>query len=170
MSVSAFVIPVLLVMLLLYSSKKKVNAYSSFIDGAKGSVQLCLDIFPFLVAIFVAVELFKASGLADNLASLLSPVFNFVGIPNELSQLILLRPFSGSGSLALVQDIFETYGADSYISRCASVIMGSSETVFYVATVYFSQTKTKKLLYAIPVALFCTIIGAIFSCWICKIM
>ena len=170
MTISAFIVPCLLIFLLFYAWRKKVNAYQSFTNGAKGAIDLCLNIFPFLVSIFVAVELFKESGLADSLAKLLSPIFNAVGIPNELNQLILLRPFSGSASLALVEDIFKTYGADSYIARCASVIMGSSETVFYVATVYFSQTKTKRLIYAIPVALLCTIVGAIFACMICKII
>ncbi len=170
MTVSAFIIPVMLLFLLFYSWKKKVNAYSAFTNGAKSAIDLCIDIFPFLVSIFVAVELFKESGLAENFASLLAPVFSAVGIPTELSELVLLRPFSGSASVALCEDIFKTYGTDSYIARCASVIMGSSETVFYVATVYFSQTKTKKLLYAIPVALLCTAVGAIFSCLICKIM
>ena len=170
MTLSAFIIPVLLICLLLYAWRKKVNAYGAFINGAKGAFDLCLDIFPFLVAIFVAVELFNASGLTDSLSTLLKPVFEFVGIPAELSKLILLRPFSGSASLALVEEIFADYGPDSYIARCASVIMGSSETIFYVATIYFSQTKVKKLLYAIPVALVCTIIGAIVSCLICKII
>ena len=170
MTVSALIIPVLLILLLLYAWRKKVNAYGAFINGAKGSFDLCLDIFPFLVMIFVAVELFSTSGLAEYLGNFLAPAMNFVGIPTELTQLILIRPFSGSASLTLVEEIFTDYGADSYVARCASVIMGSSETVFYVATVYFSQTKTKRLVYAIPVALFCAIIGAIFSCWICKIM
>lgn len=170
MSVSAFIIPILLILLLLYAWRKKVNAYGAFANGAKGAIDLCLDIFPFLVTIFVVVELFSTSGLAGHLADILAPALTFVGIPTELTQLILIRPFSGSASLTLVEDIFSNYGADSYISRCASVIMGSSETVFYVATVYFSQTKTKKLAYAIPVALLCTVVGAIFSCWICRIM
>lgn len=170
MSVSAFIIPVLLIFLLLYAWRKKVNAYGAFINGAKGSFDLCLEIFPFLVTILVAVEMFSTSGLAEYIANFLAPVLNFVGIPTELTQLILIRPFSGSASLTLAEQIFSDYGADSYIARCTSVIMGSSETVFYVATVYFSQTKTKHLLYAIPVALLCTLVGAIFSCLICRIM
>jgi len=170
MSISAFVIPVLLILLLLYAWRKKVNAYGAFANGAKGAFDLCLEIFPFLVTIFVVVELFSTSGLADYLANFLAPALNFVGIPTELTQLILIRPFSGSASLTLVEEIFTKYGADSYISRCASVIMGSSETVFYVSTVYFSQTKTKRLAYAIPVALLCTFVGAIFSCLICRII
>ena len=170
MSISQLVVPVLIIFLLLYAWRKKVNAFGAFINGSKGAVDLCLSIFPFLVAIFVAVELFRVSGLAVWLAEFLSPVFSFIGIPVELAELVLLRPFSGSASLALIEDIFRNYGPDSYIARAGSVIMGSSETVFYVATVYFSQTKTKRLLYAIPVAHFACLLSAIFACFICKIM
>lgn len=170
MTVSALITPVLIIALLLYCAKKKVNAYQGFVEGAKEAIPLAVSILPFLVAIFVAIELFKVSGLSDILAQTLSPVFSILGIPTELCELVLIRPFSGSGGLAIMEDIMNTYGADSYIARAGSVIMGSSETVFYVATVYFAQTKASKLLYAIPVALFACIVGAIVACGITKIM
>ncbi len=170
MTISAFFVPLLLIGLMIFGLRKKVNCYASFVEGSKGAINLCFDIFPFLVAIFLAVELFRECGLAEILSNFLAPAFEFVGIPHELSELVLLRPFSGSASLALCEQIFSQYGTDSYISRCASTIMGSSETVFYVATIYFSQTKAKKLLYAIPVALFCTVLGAIFACFVCKVI
>ena len=97
-------------------------------------------------------------------------MFLALGIPPEVSELVLLGPFTGSGSFALLNDIFATYGADSYISRCACAIMGSSETVFYVATVYFSQTKVRKLLYAIPCALIASLVAAIVSCLLCRVL
>ena len=87
-----------------------------------------------------------------------------------LIELVLLRPFTGSGSLALLSEIFNTYGTDSYIGRCASVIIGSSETVFYVSAVYFAKTSVKKLSYAIPVSLIATFIGAIVSCLLVRII
>ncbi|MBQ8762032.1 MAG: spore maturation protein [Clostridia bacterium] len=170
MNASQLVVPILIILLLLYAWRKKVNAFGSFVNGAKGAVDLCIDILPFLVAIFVAVELFRVSGLAVWLSKILAPAFGILGIPIELCELVLLRPFSGSASTALIEEIFRTYGPDSYIARAGSVIMGSSETVFYVATVYFSQTKTKRLLYAIPVALFACLVSAIFACFICKFM
>ena len=169
MSLSVYITPVLLVFLLLYCAKKKVNTYTTFADGAKEALKLCIDVLPFMVAIFVAIQLFKISGLTNLLANLLSPVMNLIFIPSELTELMIIRPFSGSGSIALLEDIFKTYGPDSYVGRCASVIMGSSETIFYVATIYFSQTKAKRLLYAIPVALFCNIVSAIISCLVCRI-
>ena len=170
MSVSMFVTPVLVLALLIYASFKKVDAYGAFVNGAKGAISLAVSILPFLVAVFVAVELFRVSGLATWLSGALSPVMSLVGMPSELTELVLLRPFTGSGSLALLDNIFVTYGADSYIARTGSVIIGSSETVFYVATVYFAQTKVKRLLYAVPVALFACLISAIVACLICRIM
>jgi len=170
MSVSSLILPILIILLLLYSAYKKVNAYQGFVDGAKGAIPLCVSILPFLVAIFMAVELLKVSGLTEWLSVVLSPVFHFLGIPTELCELVLIRPFSGSGGLAIMENIYNTYGADSYIARAGSVIMGSSETVFYVATVYFAQAKAQRLLYAIPVALLACLFGAIVACQIVKII
>lgn len=167
---SAYIIPVFLIILLLYASYKNLNTYNIFVNGAKGAINLVVSIFPYIVAIMVSVALMRVSGLTNLLTSLVAPVFNFLGIPPEVSELVLLRPFTGSGSFALLNDIFTKYGADSYISRCASVILSSSETVFYVATIYFSGTKVKKLLYAIPCALLASFTSAIVSCLLCRIM
>jgi len=167
---SAYILPVLFVLLFLYCVYKRINTYEHFVKGAKGAIKLVIDIFPFIASILIAVALLRVSGITDFLAMSLSPVFSFFGIPSELCELILLRPFTGSGSYGILESIFTTYGADSYISRCACVIMGCSETIFYVATVYISQTKVKKLLYAIPVAIVCSLVGTIFACLICKIM
>ena len=93
-----------------------------------------------------------------------------LGIPNELSKLVLIKPFSGSGSLAVLTDIFNTYGVDSYLARSACVIYGSSETVFYVASVYFAGAKTKNLTKPILISLFANLVACVFACFICKIM
>lgn len=167
---SAYILPILFLLLILYCIYKRINTYDSFVKGAKGAIKLVVDIFPFIASILIAVALLRVSGITEWLTNILTPVFEFLGVPPELTELVLLRPFTGSGSYALLEDILTTYGADSYISRCACVIMGCSETIFYVATVYFSQTKVKKLLYAIPVALICSIIGTILACLICRVM
>ena len=167
---SAYIIPILFLLLIIYCIYKRINTYDHFVKGAKGAIKLVVDIFPFIASIMIAVALLRVSGITTWLTGLLTPVFNFLGIPPELTELVLLRPFTGSGSYALLENVLTTYGADSYISRCACVIMGCSETIFYVATVYFSQTKVKKLLYAIPVALVCSLVGTILACLICKIM
>lgn len=170
MNASVFIIPVLLFFLIIYATIKKVNCYASFVLGAKKALELCYNLFPYLIAIFFALELFKVSGLVDILSNILSPVLNFFGIPPELSQLLLIRPFSGSGGLSALQDLFIKYGTDSYISRCGCVLIGSSETIFYIATIYFSQTKIKHLWYAIPLALVACFVGAIVGCLLCKVI
>jgi len=158
------------VLLLIYSGFKRVPVYNAFVKGAKGAFPLVFDIFPYLVAIMLAVSIFRVSGLSALCTKLVAPIFSCLGIPKEISELVLLRPFTGSGSIALLNDIFLKYGADSYVARCACCILGSSETVFYVSTVYFSKTSVKKLSYALPVALFASLVSSIVSCLLCKIM
>ena len=167
---SVYILPVIFIAIFIYCLIKKVNTYNTFIDGAKGAIKLVVSIFPYIATIMIAVALLRASGITYYISYALSPVFSFFGIPGELCELMILRPFTGSGSFGLLNDVFLTYGADSYISRCACVILGCSETIFYVTTVYLSQTKIKKLLYAIPVALVATFIGAIVGCLLCRVM
>lgn len=167
---NAYILPVLFILLFIYCIYKRLNTYDHFVKGAKGAIKLVVDIFPFIASIMIAVALLRVSGITSWLTQILSPIFNALGVPPELTELVLLRPFTGSGSYALLEDVLVTYGADSYISRCACVIMGCSETIFYVATVYFSQTKVKKLLYAIPVALLCSIVGTILACLLCRVI
>ena len=149
---------------------KKVNAYGSFIQGAKEAVPLAVSLFPFVAAVIIAVELMRASGLYNVFNFVFSPLLKLLGIPEELSQLALLRPFSGSGSLALLNDVFTAYGPDSYVGRCASVMFGSTEKVFYIATVYFSGTKVRKLGGALVIALACCVLSAALACLLCKFM
>lgn len=165
-----YIIPILLILLLTYSLLKKEDNYQTFVLGAQKSLNLIFEIFANIVAIFIIIELFKASGISTFLYKYISPAFTVFGIPKELCELIILKPFSGSGTLALLSDIFTNYGVDSYIGRSASVIVSSSETVFYVSSVYFSKTKVKNLGYAIPLALFVTFLSSVLACLFCKII
>lgn len=165
---SNYIIPVLILLLFIFCLIKKVPIYDTFTDGAKGAIDLCISIFPCLVAIFWGVELLRVSGLSKIISDFLSPFISFCGMPPEITELLILRPFSGSGSLALLSEIYTTYGADSYISKCASAVMGSSETIFYVAAVYFAGIKQKKLFFAIPIAVFASFIGASIACLMCR--
>ncbi|MBQ8909229.1 MAG: spore maturation protein [Clostridia bacterium] len=167
---SGYIIPILFIAIFCYAKYKKVPAYDTFVKGAKKSIPLVVDIFPFIATIMIAVALLRASGLTILLANVFSPIFNLLGIPTQLTELVLLRPFTGSGSYALLNDVFLTYGVDSYISRCACTILGCSETIFYVTAVYTSGTKVKKLLYAIPIALICAIVGSVVACLLCRII
>ena len=98
----------------------------------------------------------------------MSPVFNFLGIPSELVDFMIIRPFSGSGSMAMLSDLYMTYGPDSYVSRCASVIVSCTDTVFYIVAVYFSTVKIKKLKGTVVLALISCFIGSILACLICR--
>ena len=165
-----YLLPLLFIFIIFYGLIKKVKPYDSFISGAKGAIPFATNIFANLVAIFVLTKLFEVSGLTDFLTNLLSPVFGLLGIPKELTKLVLIKPFSGSGALALLNDIYLTYGVDGYIARCASVIYGSSETVFYVAVVYFAGAKTKKLTTPIVISLIASFVSFVFGCFICLIL
>lgn len=165
---SKYIIPSLIICLLLYSVIKKNNTYNSFVVGAKSSFDLVLTSFPYIATIFIAVEIFNISGLSYLFADLVSPVFGLLGIPKELSQLVILKNFTGCGSLALLENVFATYGADSYLARAGSVIAGSSEAIFYVTAVYFGKTKVTKFRYAVVVGLIANLIGAIVGCLLCR--
>ncbi len=164
----SYVLPVLVALILLYSAAKKVNVYDCFIEGGKKALSLAYTIFPFVSGVLIMIALFKESGLSDYMTKLLEKPLLAVGIPPKLAELLLLRPFSGSGTLACFEDILKTFGANSYEAKCAAVIMGSSETVFYVAAVYFSGTKIKKMRGAVSISLFSSLIGAVVACFLCR--
>lgn len=167
---SAYVLPVIVIILLIACIIKKVRVYDCFLEGAKDSLSLIKTIFPFIATIFVCIELFKASGLSQLLSSWLATPLNWLGIPKEITELLLLVPLSGNGTIALFENIVNTCGVDSYPARCAAVIAGGTETIFYISAVYFSSKKVKKLRYAIPVSLFATLIGTVCACAMCRIM
>lgn len=165
---SALFIPVMFLIIMVVALIKKVKPYDAFTDGAKSAIPFAVDVFPYLVSIFVLTELFEVSGLSNFFASVTEPFFSFFGIPKELTKLVLIKPFSGSGALAVLTEIFNTYGVDSYLARCASAIYGSSETVFYVAVVYFANAKTKKLIKPIVISLIASFFACVFACLLCK--
>lgn len=167
---SKYILPILIILILLYGIIKKKNIYNAFVVGSSSAFDLVLTSLPYIVAIFVAVEIFNISGLSVMFADFVSPFFEFCGIPKELSQLVILKNFTGCGSLALLEDIFATYGVDSYIARAGCCIAGCSEAIFYITAVYFSKTKVTKFRYAIPVGVVANFLGAVFSCWICRVI
>ena len=165
----ALIIPALFFALFLYALLKKVRLYDCFTEGVKEAVPLLLSIFPYLAAMLMLSELFERSGLSAALTQALSPAFSALGIPPEISKLVLLKPFSGSGSTALLSEIISAYGADSYIARCAAVAYGSSETVFYISAVYFAGSK-KNLAKPVIISLTSNFISVILGCLLCKVL
>ena len=167
---SKYILPILIIVLLLYCLIKKESAYNCFVVGAKSSFDLVLTSFPYIATIFIAVEIFNVSGLSVLFSDFVAPVFEFFGVPKELSQLVILKNFTGCGSLALLEDVFATFGVDSFMARAGCVIAGSSEAIFYVTAVFFSKTNVTKFRYAIPVGMLANFIGAIVGCCLCRFM
>ena len=167
---TAYIIPLIFITVLVLAAIKKKDSYSAFTQGARGALSLMASVFPYLLTIMMAVEVFKQSGVSYYLSKAASPVMNFLGIPRELTELMLIRPLSGAGAIGVLENVYTQYGVDTYIGKCASVIYGSSETVFYISTICFSQSNVKKLGYAIPVALFATLAGCITGCAILRVM
>lgn len=164
----ALIIPLIFIAVFAFAAYKKVKIYDEFSGGVKDALDFTLSLLPCLCAIFMMCELFEASGLSALFENALAPVFGFLGIPKELTKLILIKPFSGSGSIACLTDVISRFGADSYIARCACVCFGSSETVFYISAIYFAKTKDKKIALPVIIALLSTFLTAILACLICK--
>ena len=166
----ALIIPLLFIAVFIFALVKKVKLYDSFTAGIKEALPLAFSLFPYLAAILMLSELFEQSGLSNMITSFLAPAFRFLGIPPEIAKLVLIKPFSGSGSTALLSDILSNYGADSYIGRCACVSYGSSETVFYISAVYFAGIKNKKLFKPIAIALTANFLTVLLGCFLCRIL
>ena len=168
--ISLWAIPVLLVGIPLIGMIRKVKVYDVFIEGAKEGFNVAVKIIPFLVGILVAIGMFRASGAMDLLTSALRPAMDAIHFPPEVFPLAVLRPLSGSGSLALTTDIVKRYGPDSLVSRIAATMYGSSETLFYVLAVYFGAVGVKRTRHAIPAAIVGDVVAALVAVAICTWM
>jgi spore maturation protein B len=168
-SLARYIIPALLVGIPLYAmAVRKVKVYEVFVEGAKDGFTIAVRIIPYLVAILVAVGMFRASGALDVLLELLAPVLNFIGFPPENLPLALMRPLSGSGSLGLLTDVVNEYGADSLYAKIGATMFGSSETTFYVLAVYFGSVGVIRSRHAIPAGLIADAVGALSAVYLCK--
>src|SRR3989339_1465878 len=161
--ISNLVIPLFLLFVVIYGFSKKVRVYDSFVSGAKDAFSLVLKIFPFLLAIFIAIKSFQASGAFDFFKAALAPLFNYLNIPVEVISISIIKPLSGGASTAVFTDIVKTTGPDSLATRISAVIMGSAETTFYVVAVYLGAVGIKKTKYLVPVCLISDIIGIILA-------
>jgi spore maturation protein B len=168
--VSDLAIPLVIFLIVGYGFLKKVNVYGSFVEGAKGGFDVAIKIIPFLVAILVAIGMFRASGAMDYFVKIISPITNLIGLPAEALPVALLRPLSGSGTLGLVTELMKTHGPDSFIGRLASTMYGSTETTFYVLAVYFGAVGIKKTRHAVPAGLLADAAGLLAALFICKIV
>ena len=169
-AVSLYAIPVTLSVIVGFGFLRGTDVFSSFVTGAKDGLKTVVSILPPLIGLFAAISVFRASGALDILCAALSPLTSRLGIPDELLTFSLLRPVSGSGSLAMANDIFVTKGIDSFCSRVVSVMMGSTETTFYTIAVYFGAVGVKNTRHTVGCALFADVVCFVSSIVVCKIM
>lgn len=169
-TVLAVIIPSIFLFSFAFALFKKVKIYDSFTEGVKGAIPLILSIFPYIAAVTMLSKLLEISGVSAKIADWLAPVFSFTGIPKEIAPLVLVKPLSGSGSIAILSDILENYGVDSYAARCACVTYGSSETIFYIGAVYFAGLKRKNFNTALLICITSYLASVVFCCFLCRIM
>lgn len=167
---SDYAIATIFLVILTLGMYKEVKVYDVFIEGAKEGVSTVVRIIPSLVGLLVAIGVFRASGALDLLIYAISPLTELLGIPSQAVPLALLRPISGSASLALVSDIIKTNGPDSFIGRLVSTMMGSTETIFYTLAVYFGSVGIKNIKYTLAAALLADVTSIIVSVWICTVV
>lgn len=165
--ISLWAIPVMLVGIPLVGLARGVKVYEVFVDGAKEGFDVAVRIIPFLVAILVAIGMFRASGAMDLLTEGLRPILTAAGFPPEVFPLAVFRSLTGSGSLALMTDMVTTHGPDSMLGRISATMYGSSETTFYVLAVYFGAIGVKKTRHAVPAALIADLVAVIASVAVC---
>jgi spore maturation protein B len=168
--ISLYAVPLLFLLILSVGLAKNVKVYDAFVEGSSEGISTVIKIMPPLIGLLTAVGVFRASGALDFLIYLVTPVASLLGIPAEAMPLALLRPVSGSASLALVSELIRTYGPDSYIGRVVSTMMGSTETIFYTLAVYYGSVGIKNIRYTLIAALIADGAGVVASAWICALV
>jgi spore maturation protein B len=168
--ISQLIIPAFILFTVLYGAFKKVRVYDSFVSGAKEGIQVTVNIFPYLLAIFVAVKAFQASGAFDLIKLALAGSFTALGIPLEVLSVAIIKPLSGSASTAVFTDIVKTTGPDSLASRISAVIIGSAETTFYVLAVYLGAVGIRRTKYLVPVCVIADTLGIVIAIIIVRLM
>jgi spore maturation protein B len=152
-AISLWFIPVLIGFILIYGTYKKVPTYESFVEGGKEGIKMAVSIIPFLVGMMVAISVFRASGALDLMVDFIRPALEKIGVPAEIVPLAIIRPISGTAALGITSDLIGVYGPDSFIGRLAATLQGSTDTTFYVLTVYFGAVGIKKMGDALKVGL-----------------
>ena len=168
--ISVWAIPFLLFIIPILAIKNKVKVYESFVDGAKGGFEVAVKIIPYLVAILVAIAMFRASGAMDIFVKIITPLTNLIGMPAEALPAALMRPLSGSGTLGIATELMKEHGPDSFIGRLVSTLYGSTETTFYVIAVYFGSVGINITRHAVPGGLVGDLAGLLAALFICRIV
>lgn len=161
--VSSLIIPLMVLFVIFYGVYRKVSVYDTFVEGSKESFDMAITMFPTLLGMILGINLFLKSGIMDVFFHVLSPFFSYLRVPLEIVPMAMMRPISGSSTLAILNHIYETLGPDGLVGRLGSVIQGSTDTTFYVLTLYFGSVGIKKIRYALWAGLCADLIGIIAS-------
>lgn len=168
--VSNLAMPLMILMIVTYGLVEKNKVFDDFIEGAKEGIEIVWSILPTLISLFVAIGALRNSGILDIIIRFITPLLNVIHFPSEIMPLAMLRPISGSGSIAVATDIMKNYGVDSNIGMMASTIMGSTETTLYTIAIYTSCVKIKKTRFVLLASLVADMVGILVSVGICRIM
>ncbi|WP_230128984.1 spore maturation protein [Bacillus sp. CECT 9360] len=160
-TISVWMIPLIICFIMIYGTFKKVTTYEAFVEGGKEGISISFSIIPFLVGMLVAISVFRASGALDFIVQFLRPLLEMLHVPAEILPLAIIRPISGTAALGMTSDLISVYGPDSFIGRLAATIQGSTDTTFYVLTVYFGAVGIKKMGDAVKVGLLADLVGII---------
>lgn len=158
-----YAIPITVFLIVVFGLIRHVPIFDTFLAGAKEGFSSTISILPSLIGLMMAVSMLNASGALDMLSSFLAPVANFLGLPPQVMPLMLIKPISGSGATAILTQIFQNHGTESFIGRVASVMSGSTETTFYAIAVYYGAVEIKKTRHTIPAALTADLTACIIS-------
>lgn len=164
--ISKGIVPFIILLILGHGYVKGIDIYDVFVEGAKEGFKTSIRIMPYLIAIFIAIGIFRGSSALEMFTDLLSPITNLLGIPQEILPLIMIRPISGSGALGVVKDIISTHGPDSFPGWLASIMMGSSETIFYTIALYFGSVGIKDYRHTLKAALTSYVISIFIAIFI----
>lgn len=165
---SSLAMPLIILLIVTYGLLEKNKVFDDFLEGAKEGMEIVFSILPTLIGLFVAIGALRSSGILDIMIRLITPLLNVIHFPSEIMPLAMLRPISGSGSIAVATDIMKNYGVDTVIGRMASTIMGSTETTLYTIAVYTSCVKIKKTRFVLLAALAADIVGIVVSVVVCQ--
>lgn len=168
--ISLWSLPTIILIILTMGMIKKVPIYEVFTDGAKEGFKVSINIIPYLVAIIVAISMIRASGIIELTGNVLAPILGHFNVPADTIPIMLVRSLSGSAALGIFSDIAHSLGPNNYATTLAAVMVGSSETTFYVLAVYFGAVGIKKLRYALLVGLLADLIGIISAILVCNLM
>ena len=168
-TLSKIIIPLFVLLIIFYGVKKKVNVYDCFLEGAKEGLIMVFHIAPTIVAMVFAVNIFLDSHFLEGILGFLKPVLGLINVPLDIIPMAVLRPISGSATLAIMKDIFGKFGPDSFVGRLASTLQGCTDTTIYVLALYFGSVKISKTRYALKVGLFADFMGIMAAFIITKI-